>query len=152
MGSRCPPGDLPCKTLDEYLTNFTASFRGDKDIRMVFLSGIHYLNQSILDFRQISQVMTFQLSPVLNSKPGLVMIQVLCPVMVILNSLSSLVFTNLTITGKFELVFNSTLTESSNQEIQLIGVSLLESSLALDIGAGSTRRGEWQNLASLIQL
>ena len=143
-GSKCPPSDLPCKTLDEYLTNFTETFRGDKDIRMVFLSGVHYLNQSIVDLRQpgISQVMTFQFSPLLDSKPGLVTIQMMCPVMVMLNSISRLVLTNLTVTGKFEIALNSTPTESSNQEIQLVGVSLLESSLALEISAGSiTSRG-----------
>ena len=132
--SECPPGDLPCKTLDEYANDTQSQDFKDDDIKILFLSGVHYWTLNL----SLSHIKTIQMTPVPDAGGELVMIQLMCSVSVTLDLVSSLILKNLTIRAakseKYSLMFNN-LQAASDQRVQLVRINLLESSFILMIDA-----------------
>ena len=124
LKSKCPSGDHPCKTLNEYANN-TEDFHQYGDIRMLFLAGVHNLTKN-LNFSQLDSV---QMMP--EAYGTLVKIQLLSCNM-ITNSTSRFRIENMVISGaKLESI-----NVINTQELSLQGVNLSEISLFIrkDLG------------------
>ena len=127
LDSECPAGELPCKTLDEYVKD-TQYLQGSQ-ITLLFLVGIHNLTAGDLNIISPS-LQTFQMKPFYSDVEAneTVVIKRLCCT-ILFQSMTNLTLDNISIESSTRetspsLVFKN-ITQVICQCVHLVGVSML---------------------------